>query len=92
VQLPALIQSEGPNIDGVIYSYPVIPTNQNAAEYFATLAAQMLDAEVKKCGLDTTCIKSGLMKDYPFNAHGFMKNELLLKTIRNGRFVALNGG
>jgi len=48
VQLPALIQSEGRNIDGVIYSYPDIPMNQNAAEYFATLAAKMLDAEVKQ--------------------------------------------
>jgi ABC-type branched-subunit amino acid transport system substrate-binding protein len=92
VQLPALIEAEGSNIEGVLYSYPDIPTTQNAAEYFATLATQMLEVETRKCGEATECIKKALFKDYNFNSHGFLTNQLLLKTIRNGTFMAYQGG
>lgn len=91
VQLPELLEAEGKNSEGVIYSYPDIPTTENAAVYFAKLAAEMLDAEVGKCGKDVECIKSNLRKDYPFDDHNFLKSKLFLKTIKDGQFVKYNG-
>ena len=91
VQLTALVESEGRHVDGVIYSYPDLPTSEDAAVYFARIATEMLAREVAKCGLDTACVKTNLKKDYDFDQHGFLSSRLILKTIRDGKFVGLEG-
>ncbi len=91
VQLPDVLEAEGKNSEGIIYSYPEIPTTENAAVYFAKLAAEMLDAEVAKCGVDVECIRTNLRKDYRFDDHNFLMSKLFLKTIRDGQFVDYKG-
>ena len=87
VELPALIDAEGASTEGIIYSYPDIPTSDNAATYFARLAAQMLGDEMAKCRENIECIRSHLKADNKFDSHNFLSSPLKLKTIRNKEFV-----
>ena len=89
VQLPAVLEAEGPNAEGILYSYPDIPPGVDAAVYFAKLAAQMLEHAAAKCGEDTECVRKDLLAEYDFDSHHFLTNRLLLKTIKNGAFVEL---
>lgn len=75
--------------EGMIYSYPDIG-GQDALDYFPKLAAQSLTNAIKQCGEDMECANSFLRTKGGFEANGVLKGKLLLKTIKDGEFVAYN--
>lgn len=91
-ELPEVLATEGANAEGVIYSYPEIPSNVPAAEYFAGVGATFLLDAAHKCGTDIECVRRTLIESGQFDEMGFLKGQLRWRTVRNGRFVNLVNG
>jgi ABC-type branched-subunit amino acid transport system substrate-binding protein len=79
----------GADGEGMIYSYPDIG-DQEALNYFPTLAAKILVDATTICGNNVQCVHDTIMKQNSFDAHGVLTGKLTLKTIRNGKYVLLN--
>ena len=53
----------------------------------------MLGQAAAKCGgEDAVCVKKALREEFAFDEHGFLSSRLLLKTVREGRFVGMEAG
>jgi hypothetical protein len=89
-ELPEVLAMEGVNAEGVIYSYPDIPSDQPAAEYFAGTGAQLFMDAVNNCADDTDCALQETIKSNRFDAKGFLKGKFIWKTVRGGKFVNLS--
>lgn len=77
-------------VDGekLIYSYPDIG-DQDALNYFPTMATKILVNAAKACSGEVKCIHEAILKQDSFNDHGVLSGQLVLKTIKNGKFMPL---
>lgn len=90
-QLPEVMAIEGKNAEGVIYSYPDIPTDTPAAEYFAKIGTRLLYDGVRTCGEDIECARNSLLQSGQFDERGFFRGKFKWKTVKEGKFVPLEG-
>jgi ABC-type branched-subunit amino acid transport system substrate-binding protein len=84
-----VLETSGAAAERIVYSYPDIGDNE-ALEYFPKLAATMLLKAANACAYDTTCTLDRLTKDNEFDEYGAMRGKLILKTVRNGNYVAFS--
>ncbi len=72
--------------NGLIYSYPDIK-GKNAQIYFAEIAGKVVEKVIEACPkLKESCILNFLDKNYDFNKYGILEGELVLKTIKDGKY------
>jgi ABC-type branched-subunit amino acid transport system substrate-binding protein len=88
-QLPEVLAAEGKNAEGVIYSYPVIPAETSAGEYFARTGTRLFVNATTRCVDDLDCVRKQLLDSGEFDDHGFLRGTFVWKTLRDGQFVAL---
>ena len=88
-EMPDVLASEGKRADGVIYSFPETTNGLPAAEYFAGVATSLFKEASSTCKGDGACIKKTLFSLAPFNSRGVLRGKIILKTVKNGRFVPL---
>jgi branched-chain amino acid transport system substrate-binding protein len=72
--------------EALIYSYPDID-NQEALQYFPSLAAKIILDAVKKCADRIDCVKEEISRANTFDRHGVLAGKITLKTIKAGKFV-----
>lgn len=88
-QLPEVLVAEGTHADGVIYSYPELPTESPAAEYFASIGTRLFSDAAAQCGEDLDCVRKHLIDSGRFDEHGFLRGKIGWKTVEDGKFVPL---
>jgi len=88
-ELPEVLAAEGVNAEGVIYSYPEIPSNAPAAEYFAGVGAKLFLEVADRCRNNVECTQQAIAESQQFDDKGFLKGKLGWKTVKNGKFVNL---
>lgn len=82
-----VLRALGQDGEGLIYSYPDIGS-EDAIQHFPTLAAKILIKAIKACGENIDCIRTTITTQNAFDASGVLPGKLILKTIRDGKFVA----
>ncbi len=88
-ELPDVLAAEGANAEGVIYSYPDIQTSEPAASYFASMGTSILEAAAEQCKGTTECVKEKLLASKAFDEQGFLRVNIIWKTVKDGHFVPL---
>lgn len=87
-QLPEVIKVNAQSIEGLLYSYPDIPDETDAIEFFPKVAAELLFASALECNGVADCVYGSLLKSPDFKGSRVRTtSKIVLKTIRNGRFV-----
>jgi ABC-type branched-subunit amino acid transport system substrate-binding protein len=88
-ELPEVLAAEGVNAEGVIYSYPEIPSNTPAAEYFAGVGTKLLLEAADRCRNNVECTRQAITESKRFDEKGFFRGKIGWKTVKNGKFVNL---
>jgi hypothetical protein len=91
-QMPEVLSINEDAADGFIYSYPDIPLNLDAIEYFPKLGAEMLSQALSACGGKFDCVTSYLETHCKFSEAGVLERPIVLRTVRRGKFTLLDGG
>ncbi len=91
-QMPDVLVSEKENAEGLLYSYPDVPNSLDALGYFPTVAAKLLADTVAKCGGNYDCVSKNFASNESFQRDGTLSGKLILKTVRNGKFVRNDSG
>jgi hypothetical protein len=86
VEMPEVLKAEGRNAEGLLYSFPDLPTNEEAAVYFARIATELLADAVVRCKGDSECVRQVLDQGGQFQ-EGVHKGPIVLKTVKNGHFT-----
>lgn len=89
-QMKEVLEVESPNAEGLFYSYPDISNDNEAISYFPQLAADMLFSALRACKNNVVCVRNYLNKNYDFDDKNVLRSQIILKTVRDGRFVRLN--
>jgi ABC-type branched-subunit amino acid transport system substrate-binding protein len=90
-QMTDVLKAVGNKYNSLVYSYPDIG-DKDALEFFPQKAMEMLSGAVKACQEKVDCIVEYLKKNYTFNEKGVLEGRLILKTLKNGRFIELEKG
>jgi hypothetical protein len=88
VQSPEVLNANGGDADGLLYSYPDIGA-EDALIYYPRLAAQLLSAAVLKCKGDPACVLADFKNQPGFDQYGAYKAGLKMRTVQGGQFVEL---
>jgi ABC-type branched-subunit amino acid transport system substrate-binding protein len=86
-QVPEVLSVNGDAAEGLRYSYPDIPLNEDAVSYFPKLAAEMLSDAITVCAGDYVCVEKHLREKHTFSKMGTLKRKIVLRTVHNGRFA-----
>ena len=86
VQTESLIGAEGSAADGIVYSHPDIGS-ESADAYYPARAASLLNSAIKYCGDSVSCVKQQVLGNSSLTKDGTMEGTLVLKTVKNGKFV-----
>lgn len=78
--------------DTFYYSYPETPQDEDAFSYFPRRAVSLIQRAVQNgCSIsDVSCLKSKILSNDRFNAHGVLEQKIILKGISGGKFTRLN--
>jgi hypothetical protein len=78
--------------DTFYYSYPETPQDEDAFSYFPRRAVSLIQRAVQNgCSMsDVFCLKSKILENDRFNAHGVLEQKIILKGISDGKFRRLN--
>jgi hypothetical protein len=86
-QMPDVLVSEKENAEGLLYSYPDVPNSLDALGYFPMVAAKLLADAVATCPGNYDCVSKNFANNESFGSDGTLSGKLVLKTVRNGKFV-----
>ncbi|MCB0318575.1 MAG: ABC transporter substrate-binding protein [Bdellovibrionales bacterium] len=87
-QFPDILEVLGEQGNGLIYSHPDIGED-DALSYFSNKAANILYNEITNCKADSECVRLNLNQKYDFTENGYLKGDIILKTIKDKKFVKL---
>jgi len=86
-QMPDISVAEGSNANGIYYSYPDVPDNEDALGYFPNLAAQLLANTVKQCQGEFECVAKFFAQHKKVRKDGTFEGRIILKRIDRGQYV-----
>lgn len=86
-QFDSVLTAVGEYGEGLIYSHPDIGED-NAVTHFSSLASKIISNLSSNCKtIDDKCVFDYLKNNYNFNSNGVLEGKLILKTIKNGKYV-----
>ncbi len=88
-QMPDVLTAEKDAVEGLLYSYPEVPGGEDAFAYFPALAASTMAKAVSDCAGKYECVAKKFSEELPFSYNGTLKGKIVLKSVRQGTFVAL---
>ncbi len=89
-QMSDVLVGERENAEGILYSYPETAAGEDAFGYFPKLAAEILSSEVLVCKGDYECVKNRFATNSAFQSDGTLSGKIILKTIRDGKFLEVS--
>ena len=89
-QMAKVLEVEGESANGLYYSYPNIDETSDAIKFFPELGTRILEEVVKRCKADLSHCKDLLHSKYQFDKDGTIEYPMVLKTVKNGKFVIDN--
>jgi len=84
-EMPEVLEIEGENAEGLIYSYPDI--DGNAISYFPQLGTEIFIEAILHCDADTECVAERLKTKHPFDDRNVLESDIILKTVKGSIFT-----
>ena len=91
VQMPEVLEAEGKNAEGLFYSYPRLTEATEAISFFPERGARIFSNIIVACSGKFECVRTTLAQDKRFDSKGVIADEIILKTVRAGKFVSIPG-
>jgi ABC-type branched-subunit amino acid transport system substrate-binding protein len=88
-QMPDVIKVNGSAADGLVYSHPKIPIEEEAMIYFPGLGSRIFAETISKCAGRYQCVLHELKAGGKFDERGALRHDIELRTIQNGKFVKM---
>jgi ABC-type branched-subunit amino acid transport system substrate-binding protein len=85
-QMPEVISINGEAAEGLLYSYPDIPLEEDAISFFPKLGSEMLAQALSECSGEYGCVKDYLRSHFKFSDTGVLLRKIVLRTIGDGKF------
>ena len=82
-----VIDANQKDADGLFYSYPDVPAESDAISYFPKLGTQIFVKAITSCEGEYDCVLAYLNNNYDFDEQGVLAGKIILKTVRDGKFV-----
>jgi len=88
-QVPEVLTANGSAAEGLRYSYPDIPLEEDAVSYFPKIAAEMLSEALQACSGEYACVEKHLQTHHKFTSTGALERDIVLRTVKNGKFALI---